>query len=289
MHMECICFVLECFRNDEINIYLQTRSDKFGWLEYLRQFYSFNTVYNDYSKITTENVLVFKLTSNDYSVDHERVISILHLNAAAQLKCKSLKYLTLTPYIKRENVNYTFPVFGRQIPLQDGLNSRTITLVGYFIDSHFDKDTISFIDTNKTYIFNFIIWGSRVYNRLLLPSNVKIYHNVDTITMVDMLNNSKYVLSKKYINYDRFSGQLGLAISLVKPLIIDAKTAEAYSLPGVTFIKNYSEIGDIDLIDELQYRKLTRETASFKHTHLENNDAIFMKFRLDKFLLGALE
>jgi len=106
---------------------------------------------------------------------------------------------------------------------------------------------------------------------------------------VDMLNNSKYVLSKKYINYDRFSGQLGLAISLVKPLIIDAKTAEAYSLPGVTFIKNYSEIGDIDLIDELQYRKLTRETASFKHTHLENNDAIFMKFRLDKFLLGTLE
>jgi hypothetical protein len=53
--------------------------------------------------------------------------------------------------------------------------------------------------------------------------------------MVDLINKSKYILSKKFINYDRFSGQLSLAMSFEKPLIIDLKTKNNYNLPGIPF------------------------------------------------------
>ena len=73
--------------------------------------------------------------------------------------------------------------------------------------------------------------------------------------MNDLIINSKFILSKKIINYDRFSGQLTLAMSYEKPLIIDIKTKK-YNLPGIQFHKNYSEIGKLDNITDEKYQIL---------------------------------
>ena len=93
--------------------------------------------------------------------------------------------------------------------------------------------------------------------------------------MIDMVHNSKYILSKKYINYDRFSGQLGIAISHEIPLIIDIKTKNNYKLPGITFNENYSDIDNLDDITDEQYSSLKKEIKLFKDNILENNKIIF--------------
>ena len=82
-------------------------------------------------------------------------------------------------------------------------------------------------------------------------------------------------MSKKYINFDRFSGQLGLAISFEKPLIIDSNTQQAYQLPGFSFDKNYSELDSLDSITDEEYNTKIEDIQKFKKKGLENNINIF--------------
>ena len=270
-HLECIAFILETFINDNVNIYIGKSSDRYNFLQYYKSLYNFKVIYDCFSnKIIDQYDKIFKLTSDDYCLDHNKIISILHLNGPEQLRCKSDKFLSITPYIKGSNIYYTFPVFSPVI--QNSENNKIVTMVGYYLNSNFDKDTVNFITRNNHYIFNFIVWGDSNYNNIRNLPNVNIYHNIDTIKMMTIINNSKYILSKKYINYDRFSGQLNLAVSFEKPLLIDSKTQNSYNLPGITFNKNYSELGNLDIIDNYKYRLIKKEIQLFKKEMLQNNN-----------------
>ena len=77
--------------------------------------------------------------------------------------------------------------------------------------------------------------GDNTYDNLIKHSNVVVLYSVNTNKLVEIINNSKFILSKKYINYDIYSGQLGLAMSFEKPMIIDFKTANSYNLAGFIF------------------------------------------------------
>lgn len=274
-HLECIGFLLEIYNDttNNIDIYISTNANKYNHIEYYLTMFNFNVIYDNFNKNILYNYdKIFKLTSNDNCLDDKKIISILHLVGKAQLACKSEKFISLTPYINGINIYYTFPIYNPKI--SNFFKNKIITMIGYYNDNNIDNDLLEFINLNNNYTFNFIISGGN-YKKLKNIKNVNLYSSVKTNIMINILNNSKYVLSKKYINYDRFSGQLGLAMSYEIPLIIDIKTKNHYKLPGITFNKNYCEIGNLDNITDIEYNTLKNEIKSIKHNILENNKIIF--------------
>ena len=88
----------------------------------------------------------------------------------------------------------------------------------------------------------------------------------------------QYILSKKRHWYDdRFCGQLSIAMSFEKPLIIDLKTKKKYNLPGLVFGENYSEIGNLDEISDEKYNNLKAEIKLEKEKILLANKERFNK------------
>lgn len=275
-HIECCAFLLEIFKNDKVDIYIASNSDSFNFLKYYSGMFNFKVIHNKFNKNILRNYdKIFKLTSNDNCLDDKKIISILHLDGPNQRRCKSEKFISLTPYINGDNIYYTFPIY--QPKITETKKDKIITMIGYYDDNNIDDDLLKFINLNNNYTFNFIIWGGNG-NKLKNIKNVNLYSRVKTDFMINILNNSKYILSKKHINYDRFSGQLSLAISHEIPLIIDIKTKTNYKLPGISFDKNYCDINNLDEITEDQYNSLKEEIKIFKNNTLENNKTIFSSF-----------
>lgn len=273
-HLECVSFILEQFRNDKVVVFI--RNDPYRTLEYYKTLYQFEVKYNEFSNEIINNYdIVFKLTSNDPCLDHRNIISILHLQGKQQ-NCKSVRLLSLTPYISGNNIFYTFPVFS---PVVNDSNDNIVTMVGFYDEEKFDQDTIQFIHTNQNYTFNFIIRRyNNHYEQIKKIQNVKLYVGLSTPEMIDIIQSSKYILSKKNIKHDRFSGQLALSVSFEIPLILDFQTKEAYNLPCLSFNKKYGEIGkldDIQCYDELKKNIITTKKEMSKH-----NKMMFRQFYL---------
>ena len=266
-HMECLGSFLELLKHDEVTVILTPTTDKYKWLDFYKKTYTFNIDFNlnihvnDYSH-------VIKLTSNDDCLHtDDSTISLLHLKELQYVNNRSKCYITLTPYITGENVHYMFPIFK---PITNKSNKQIITFIGYYLNNNIDNDTDLFIQNNQEYQFIFVVWGDTTYSRLNRYSNVKVLQHIQTNVLVPLIRDSKYMLSKKYINFDRFSGQLGMAMSFRKPLIIDSKTAEAYSLPGIIFKKNYSEV-KLSTVSDIQYDGLLEDIKTFNDTCIERN------------------
>jgi len=270
-HMECLGFLLEILKNCQLTVIIDNNTDKHKWLDYYKTLYNFSVDYNlnintkDYDKI-------IKLTSNDNCLhSSENTISLVHLKDLQYVNNKSNKFISLTPYITGDDVYYMFPIYNPPIIKS---NSKIITLIGFFTDSNIDDDLILFIEKNLDYQFNFIVWGGNTYGKLRKCSNVKILHSVNTLDLVQIIYDSKYILSKKHINYDRFSGQIGLAMSFQKPMIIDHKTATSYNLPGITFDNNYCEVDKLNDISDDKYNNILEEIKVFNINTLSNNTKI---------------
>lgn len=273
-HMECIGFLLELLKNCEVTIIINTSTDKHNWLEYFKSLYNFNIDYN--FNINNKYDQIFKLTSNDDCLYSENSISLVHLKENQYINNKSKKYISLTPYIRGDDISYMFPIFKPSIIKS---NSKIITMIGYYNNSNIDDDIIMFIKNNLDYQFIFVIWGDNYNNsNLKNNANVKILNSISTSELIQIINNSKYILSKKYINYDRFSGQLGLAMSFQKPMIIDYKTSVSYKLPGIIFNKNYCEINKLNDISDEKYNSIIEEIKIFNNNVLYNNTQIMKSF-----------
>ena len=275
IHWECIAYLLEIYKDEEIDLY-RSGDDVFNHLAYYKKIYKYNLMPLPFNlpveKLNTYDYS-FKVNGPDNCIQHENIISIIHaINKKDERtgKLKSKNFLALCPYspFKKKNIHYTFPVFKPE--LKDTY-SKMVTMVGYYSNDSFDENTINFIKNNDNYMFNFIIWGSKRYNNVKDIKNVKLYYKIETLDMVEIINNSKYILSKKVINRDRFSGQLGLAMSFEKPIIIDKKTKEAYNLPGLVFTKDYTEVGNLDNISDDEYNSIVKEIRIFKDDTIEKN------------------
>ena len=261
-HFVCLGMLLEALKEHQVTVYTETNNN--NWIEYYNSMYTFTTVFNI-------NVPPFdriiKLSSHDDCIMNYPTISILHLQCL--LTDNSTPFISCTPYITGANVHYMFPIFR---PLAASMsNDKTVTMIGFYMNGNIDADTDAFIKMNHNYRFIFITWGDSGYSNLTKHDNVRIMHNVKTPEMFDILNKSRYALSKKFINYDRYSGQLGMAMSLEKPLIIDAKTASAYNLPGLVFTSEYSEIGMLDNISEEKYDGIVDNIRKFNTVCHNNN------------------
>ena len=97
--------------------------------------------------------------------------------------------------------------------------------------------------------------------------------------MVDIIHNSKYILSKKNIKHDRFSGQLGFSCFVRKTTYIGfSNKKDIYDLPCLPFDKKYGEIGKLDNISN--YDELKNNIKAKKKEMLKHNKKIFRQFYL---------
>jgi hypothetical protein len=251
-HFECLGFLLESLKDFDITIFVKDHSDKFNWIGYFKMYYKFKVHYHLNINVN-EFYRVIKLTSNDECLYSEDTISLVHLNTLKHSNNNSKKFISLTPYILGDDVSYMFPIFKPDVHTT---YKNSIIYVGHCKNIDIDDDTSLFISNNLDYHFTFIVWGDTQYGNVTKHKNASVLHHVESSQLVNIINESKYVLSKKYINRDRFSGVLSLAMSFNKPLIIDRKTADAYHLPGFIFYKNYSELGSICTISDEEYNTM---------------------------------
>ena len=98
-HLECIGNFLEIYKNQSIDIYLSKKSDKFNWIKYYLTIYNFNIINDKFSLDIINNYdKIFKKKENDNCLDHNKIISILHLKNSKK-DYGNRKYISLTPYI----------------------------------------------------------------------------------------------------------------------------------------------------------------------------------------------
>lgn len=273
-HYECLFFLCEVLQEHNVTIYIgnNTRGEELA----LCKLYSSIKIVTLTQKLTNEIVslydVIIKLTSTDDVLNHPSVISILHLSS---FKDTSNRYISLTPFVEGKNISYMIPVYSPQY-VQKCYN-RSITLVGFFLDSWVDEDLQYFIE-NSHHTFHFVVWGDGNYDKLTKYSNVSVYHNTPTEDLNEIINNSSYMLLRNasYINYDRFTGMIALALSFKKPMIVDTKTKEAYGIPGIVYEKRYSE-----LIETLNadmslnvYEKLVDSISEFNNGVINQNKKV---------------
>ena len=291
-HFECVPFLLEVFKKDDVTIYTLKKKDKYNDLVQFKKMYNFNVILNEISPdIIASNDLTIKLTSNDPCLENEKIVSIQHWCNKVVKKTISGRILSLTPYINKKSwlsvyksgdpeVHYTFPAYNPFKTIEK-VTDKVVTFIGYYLNRQFDKDILDFIKLNEDYTFNFIVRGEKSRNYPVLKGikNVNCYNNIEGEKVVELLKSARYILSKRHINYDRFSGQLGLSVSYEKPLLVDKRTMDVYKLPGISFEKNYMELGKLSDIDDNMYDDLWNKVKKFKTDAIKKNTEILRGFK----------
>lgn len=269
-HYECLFFLCEILQEHKVTLYIaNTRGEE----DYLCKIYS-NIEVIKITEILTDNIVtmydeIIKLSSNDDVLHHPSVISLLHLST---LKDNSNRYISLTPFVDGDNVSYMLPVYN---PINVRRHySKSITLVGYFLNWWVDEDLQYFIE-NSNHTFNFVVWGDGNYDNLTRFSNVAVHYNASTNHLNEIINNTSYILLRNasYINYDRFTGMISLALSFKKPMIVDKRTKEAYNIPGIVYEKRYSELIDTlnNEISPIVYERLVDSIGEFNKDVINKN------------------
>ena len=271
-HCECLFFLCEILQEHKITIYVVPQHTK-GEENSLCKMYSNIEVVKITEKLTEEIVPMYdqiiKLSSNDDILYHPRVISLLHVSS---LRDNSNRYISLSPFVEGDNVSYMLPVYN-PINLRRCYN-KSITFVGYFMNRWVDEDLQYFIE-NSNHTFKFIVWGDGNYDNLTRFQNVAVYYNIQYDHLTDIINNSSYMLLRNasYINYDRFTGMISLALSFKKPMIVDKKTRDAYNIPGIVYEKRFSEIIDTlnHEVSPIVYEKIVDSINEFNKDVINKN------------------
>ena len=271
-HCECLFFLCEILQEHKITIYIAPHHTK-GEEHSLCKMYSNIEVIKITENLTEEIVPMYdeiiKLSSNDDVLYHRSIISLLHVSS---LKDSSNRYISLSPFVEGENVSYMLPVYN-PINVRTCYN-KSITFVGYFMNRWVDEDLQYFIE-NSHHTFNFVVWGDENYDNLTRLPNVAVYYNVQYDHLTEMINNSSYILLRNasYINYDRFTGMISLALSFKKPMIFDKRTKEAYNIPGIVYEKRFSEVIDTlnTEISPIVYEKLVNSISEFNKDVINKN------------------
>ena len=273
-HYECLFFLCEILQEHNITLYIAPHTK--GEEHALCKMYSNIEVIKITENLTEEIVPMYdeiiKLSSHDDVLHHPRVISLLHVS---NLKDSSNRYISLTPFVEGENVSYMLPVYN---PIETRrCYNKSITFVGYFENRWVDEDLQYFIE-NSQHTFNFVVWGDGNYDNLTRFPNVVVYYNVQYDHLTEIINNSSYMLLRNasYINYDRFTGMITLALSFKKPMIVDKRTRDAYNIPGIVYEKRFSEVIDTlnNEVSPIVYEKLVDSIGELNKDVINKNKRI---------------
>jgi len=271
--MCCIAFLLELFKDYEVDVYFPDDRERF--LEYYKSLYpDMKIEYKHTSTFTKDPYnLCLKVTSEDKIIPCDGIISIAHIKYWSD---DHNKYIIMTPWIQGgSNLFYFFPLYR-------GLKQRSyknvITYLGYMENRYLDEDTKNFIRSNPEYIFNF--FGMNYIHELQQFSNVRFGGRIDTFTMANVIKESKFILARKtpYQLTDRYSGSLGHAVSHGKPMIIQKYSADSYKLPGVVFENNYCEVIDkIKNMTDEEYEEQVKQVEQFSEMTFKANKETLQK------------
>ena len=276
-HLECIPFILEIFKDYQVDIFLSSKPDKYGWIDYCKTLHSNINLFIDSFNIFNISLykLSIKLTSNDPCNINNNVAMIVH--HPNYITKKNVYQISLTPYLTSKkfsgyNINYLFPAFR---PIISNLKKENIiSCIGLIKKNIINNlvDIENFIILNKNFIFNFVVSdnkeGYKIFNKY---KNVKIYSKISTKKLLEIVSESKYILAKKDFFVEKFSGQLSLAVSFEVPLILDKDTQYRYNLPGFVFKENYMEIGNLEDVDNKTYISEVDKVKIFKNQSIESN------------------
>ena len=269
-HMECLGFLLEALKEHELTVVMSGATDKHKWVEYFKSVYSFEIT----SDHTYKYDKAIKLNSTDDCLHEYNPLSLIHIDQPTNRNKNSSTFICLTPLISWKECYYTFPVFS---PIINFKRTQQVMFVGYFKNSYIDTDLNQFIHLNADFQFIFVVWGDTHYPRISHHKNVQICTNIPATSLSSLLSSSMFILSRKKINDDRFSGYMSLAMSFEIPLIIDAKTAAIYGFPGFNFHKDFCEVGCLSKISQNDYLKHLRDIRQFKHDWQSKNYATLNK------------
>lgn len=265
LHMCCVGFLIHIFKDYEIDVYFPEDREKY--LEYYKSLYPNTKVdllnIKDYNKNNYNQSI--KITESDPGVSSEGIISIAHLQAQAK---PENKYITLTPWIKGENVKYIFPLYKGSFNLSF---NKVIVHIGFFVPRYSDEDTVKFIRESG---YTFVFVGGDSYNGLNNLPNVKVIHRLNTFDLVNLIKDSMFIFLRKepYQLTDRYSGAIGHAVSHKKPVIVQEYTAHSYGLKGLIFEKEYCEVlEELKNMDNEKYELMVKEAEEVYEKKLEDN------------------
>lgn len=265
LHMCCVGFLIHIFKDDEIDVYFP--DDRENYLEYYKSLYPDTKIsllnMKDYDKNNYNQSI--KITANDPGVSSEDIISIAHLQE--QVKPEN-KYITLTPWIKGENVKYVFPLYKGVFKLSF---NKIIVHIGFFVPRYADEDTVKFIRESG---YMFVFAGGDSYNGLNNLSNVRVINRIRTFDLINLINNSMFIFLRKepYQLTDRYSGAIGHAVSHKKPVIVQEYTADSYGLKGLVFKKEYCEVlEDLKNMNNEKYELMVKGAEEVYEKKLEDN------------------
>lgn len=295
-HTECFGFIIHLLYNyiyinnniiTVIDIY--TLNDKFKNILYFISLYNFpknislniypssffiekrdnnKLDYNKYIKITSNDNI---LTSQNK--EYKKCISICHLIKNTEINYKYISFIPIhnieiNPLIK---ISYIFPIYNG---IKSNSYSNHITYIGYI--NNIDNDMNNFI-LKSGFIFNFITYVN-ITNKISKYKNINVYYNLDMFKTIEIINNSKFILTRKipFQKLDRFSGSYSIAVSHCKPMIIQNKISNIYNLPGIKFENNYTEIiNKIINMSDIEYNIHINNLNNFIDQNNSKNNKIF--------------
>ena len=266
-HMCCIGFLLELFKEHKIDVYFP--DDREGYYSYYKSLYpNTETMLCNPSTFVKENYdQCIKVTSNDTVISSNGIISISHLKLHSD---NYNKYISMTPWIKGENIKYIFPIYRG---LKNKEHKNIITYIGWFLPNYLDEDTKKLINALPEYTFNF--FGGHHQPEFNNMKNVNCTaRRINTHELVESIKESKFILIRKepFQLNDRYSGALGHAVSHCKPMIIQKYSSDSYGLPGIVFEKEYCEVIDkIKNITDEEYETHIKELEEFSERTFSSN------------------
>ena len=270
-------FLLEIFRNHNVVLY-HTYPDSYGDIDYFKKIFNFtlNTDVNSLVNIQYTYDYIFVLSANDpciYYINTTNCYGIVHGLSIGDKPYKSILTLSKKISFLNKKLTYILPLY-KGIISYNCMEREHITFIGYFNDNYIDDDTLNFINNIK---YKFIIIGNQKPINFK-HHNVIYYQNLSTEDSVNILNKTKFVITRKakYMSLP-YSGAIAVSFSNNVPLITSTDIQEEHCIPScITFVENYSECTDIlnNMTDE-EYESLYIGTTQFLNETILKNKSLF--------------
>ena len=269
--------------NHELSIYTEKIND-FGWFSFYKSNmsnYSFElNHFLDFEEKRDSFDIIFLTTDDDYYFKNEwmnhKIICIDH--ASEIRKVDAFHRIMVRPIINdfRKWSLPCYPIMGNEIKKQYLINNNVdvinISIVGgghCLINNKYDIDLINRLVCNKKIVLHII--GSHIYESMFVgiknDIEVKIYNNMDTLEMMNILLRCRYMLVdlknlfNHHLNGKSMSGSIPLSFSNLIPLIMSKINNKSYNFKSaIEFDSDTNEpIVLPDTIDDSVFELVEKE------------------------------
>lgn len=247
-HYEMFGYIIDYCKTNEyfLTIFTSTKHT-LGWLEFYTKCFKnykfeFKKLY-EFEELKDRFDLIFVTTDDDYSFKKEwindKCISINHINKIRRSEFKN--NLGTRPFIENYK-KWAIPCYPI-LNISDKQNSfelyTNIAIIGGLNDG-VNYNILNRLESNNQIILHICHRNNNkfIISNIKLNIIVKLYLDIDTIEMIDLLKKCDYVLTDCSMNMDHIngismSGAIPLAFSTLSPLIISKKNNNIYNFENV--------------------------------------------------------